>query len=57
MRKKTCSTTTCGCTKKDGSPCSAYFSIQDLSQLRKQMSELESDQLDLVILSQIHAHH
>ena len=35
--------TTCGCTKKDGSTCSGYFSLQDLSQLRMQMSELESD--------------
>ena len=50
-------TTTCGCSKRNGSPCSDYFTVQDLSELRMQMSELESDQLDLVILSQIHAHH
>ena len=49
--------TACGCTKRNGSPCSDYFTVQDLSELRMQMSELESEQLDLVILSQIHAHH
>ena len=49
--------TTCGCTKKNGSPCSDYFTVEELSELRMQMSELENDHLDLVILSQIHAHH
>ena len=49
--------TTCGCSKRNGSPCSDYFTVQDLSELRMQMSELESEQLDLVVLSQIHAHH
>ena len=48
---------TCGCTKKNGSPCSNYFTVQELSELRMQMSELENDHLDLVVLSQIHAHH
>ena len=49
--------TTCGCTKRNGSPCSDYFTVEELSELRMQMSELENDHLDLVILSQIHAHH
>jgi hypothetical protein len=49
--------TTCGCTKRNGSPCSDYFTVQQLSELRMQMSELENDHLDLVVLSQIHAHH
>lgn len=47
----------CQCTKKDGSPCSDYFSEDDLSKLRMGMAELETDQLDLVILSQLNAHH
>ena len=49
--------TTCGCSKRNGSPCSDYFTVQELSELRMQMSELENEHLDLVVLSQIHAHH
>ena len=40
-----------------GGPCSATFSIEILADHRMQMAELESDALDLVILSQINAHH
>ena len=39
---------------KEG-PCT--FSIENLADHRMQMAELESDALDLVILSQINAHH
>ena len=49
--------TTCGCTERNGSPCSDYFTVEELSELRMQMSELENDHLDLVILSQIYVHH
>ena len=47
----------CGCNKKGGLPCSDYFSEEELSKLRMSMAELEKDQLDMVILSQISAHH
>lgn len=30
--------TTCVCTKKNGSPCSDYFTVQEVSELRMQMS-------------------
>ena len=43
---------TCGCTKREGVPCSGYFTVEELSELRMQMAELENEQLDLVILSQ-----
>ena len=49
--------TSCGCKKKDGLPCNDYFSEEDISQLRMAMAELEPDQLEVVILSQINAHH
>ena len=49
--------TSCGCKKKDGLPCSDYFSEEDISQLQMAMAELEPDQLDLVIFSQINAHY
>ena len=48
---------TCGCTKREGVPCSGYFTVEELSELRMQMAELENEQSDLVILSQINAHH
>ena len=48
--------TTCGCAKRNSSPCSDYFTVEELSELRMQMRELENDHLDLVILGQIHAH-
>ena len=51
------SETTCGCSKKQGSPCSSYFTRVELAEIRMSMAELERDQLDLVILAQINAHH
>ena len=51
------SETTCGCSKKQGSPCSSYFTQVELAEIRMSMAELERDQLDLVILAQINAHH
>ena len=48
---------TCGCSKKQGGPCSTYFNETELAEIRMSMAELENDQLDLVILSQINAHH
>ena len=48
---------TCVCTKKQGVPCSGYFTESELGRIRMSMAELESDQLDLVILSQLNAHH
>ena len=48
---------TCGCSKKQGAPCSGYFDEEKLAETRMSMAELENDQLDLVILSQINAHH
>ena len=47
----------CGCNKKGGLPCSDYLSEEELSKLRMSMAELEKDQLNMVILSQISAHH
>ena len=47
----------CGCSKKQGEPCSGYFDRQQYEEARMSMAELEGDQLDLVILSQINAHH
>ena len=51
------SETTCGCSKKQGSPCSSYFTQVELAEIRMSLAELERDQLDLVILAQINAHH
>ena len=51
------SETTCGCSKKQGYPCSSYFMQVELAGVRMSMTELEQDQLDLVILAQINAHH
>lgn len=48
--------TTCGCSKKKGSPCSGFFSIAELKERRMLMAELESSHLDCVILGQIGAH-
>ena len=48
---------TCGCSKKQGAPCSGYFDEKQYADARMSMAELETDQLDLVILSQINAHH
>ena len=48
---------TCGCSKKQGTPCSGYFDQKEYEDTRMSMAELENDQLDLVILSQINAHH
>ena len=42
--------TTCGCFLKEGSPCSGSFSIAELRERRMMMAELESIQLDCVIL-------
>ena len=49
--------TTCKCSKKKGGPCSAYFSVEEIGDYRMRMAELENDVLDMVILSQINAHH
>lgn len=51
------SAATCKCSKRKGGPCSAHFSIEELSEHRMQMAELENDALDMIILSQINAHH
>ena len=48
---------TCGCSKKNGKPCSDYFDQNEYEEARMTMAELNNDQLDLVILSQINAHH
>ena len=48
---------TCGCSKKNGAPCSGFFDQDEYEEARMSMAELEKDQLDLVILSQINAHH
>jgi hypothetical protein len=53
---------TCGCSKKPGSgkqglPCSNYFNEAQLAEVRMSMAELSKDELDLVILGQINAHH
>ncbi len=50
-------TKTCKCTKKNGGPCSTYFSFEQLTDHRMQMAELDNESLDLVILGQINAHH
>ena len=51
------STATCGCSKRNGSPCSSYFTAEELAGMRMSMAELQHDQLDLVILGHISAHH
>jgi len=51
------SSTTCKCTKREGGPCSSYFSVEEFADHRMQMAELEHDALDIMILSQINAHH
>ena len=48
---------TCGCSKKQGTPCSGYFDQKEYVDARMSMAELENDQLDLVMLGQINAHH
>ncbi len=48
------SKTTCGCSKKQGSPCSSYFTQSELAEMCMSMAELERDQL---ILGHISAHH
>ena len=48
--------TTCGCFLKEGSPCSGSCSIAELRERRMMMAELESIQLDCVILGQLGAH-
>ncbi len=45
--------TTCGCSLKEGSPCSGSFSV---AERRMMMAELESIQLECVILGQLGAH-
>ena len=51
------SSATCKCTKRKGGPCSSNFSVEELSDHRMQMVELEHDALDMIILCQINAHH
>ena len=51
------SETTCGYSKKQGSRCSSYFTQVELAEIRMSLAELERDQLDLVVLAQINAHH
>ena len=48
---------TCGCSLKEGEPCSGYFGVAELKGRRMMMAELDSRQLDCVILGQIGAHH
>lgn len=48
---------TCGCSKKNGAPCSGYFDQDMYEEARMSMVELEKDQLDLLILSLTNAHH
>ena len=51
------STATCKCTKRKGGPCSTYFNVEEFADHRMQMAELENESLDMIILSQINAHH
>ena len=51
------SSATCKCTNREGGPCSSYFSVEEFADHRMQMAELEHDALDIIILSQINAHH
>ena len=44
------SETTCGCSKKQGSPCSSYFTQVELAEIHLSMAELEWDQLNLQTL-------
>jgi hypothetical protein len=48
--------TTCGCSMNKGVPCSGSFGVAELRERRMMMAELESSQLDCVILGQIGAH-
>ena len=48
---------TCGCSKKHGAACSGYFDQSEYGDSRMGMAELENDQLDLIVLSQINAYH
>lgn len=45
----------CGCTKLSNGPCSLALSAEDVSNYRLALSELESSELDLAILAQLHA--
>ena len=54
---KVFSSATCKCTKRKGSPCSSYFSVDGFWDHRMQMAELDHDSLGILILSQLNAHH
>ena len=45
----------CGCTKLSNGPCSQGLSAEDVSNYRLAISELESSEVDLAILAQLHA--
>ncbi len=51
------SSAACKCSKRKGGSCGNYFSVEEFADYRMQMAELEHDALDIVILSQINAHH
>ena len=48
---------TCGCSLKEGNPCSGYFDVPVIRERRMMMAELDNSQLDCVILGQISTHH
>ena len=48
---------TCGCSLKEGNPCSGYFDVPVIRERRMMMAELYNSQLDCVILGQISTHH
>ena len=57
LRIKNFVDTTCTCSNKHGAACSGYFDQSEYEDSRMAMAELENDQLDLIILSQINAYH
>ena len=46
---------TCGCTKRNGGPCSRELTSEDVSEYRLAITELSSSELDIAILAQLHA--
>ena len=48
---------TCGCSLKEGNPCSGYFDVAVIRERRVMMAELDNSQLNCVILGQISTHH
>ena len=45
----------CGCTKLSNGPCSRGLSAEDVSNYRLAVSELDSSEVDLTLLAQLHA--